>query len=74
MLRRVFTVTYNLLVPYLLSVVQLDFGSLLDKLGVALHKLNAPLRVLLQVIKLILERRRKGREGMVKDKYIKVIK
>lgn len=54
MLRRVFTVTYNLLVPYLLSVVQLDFGSLLDKLGVALHKLNAPLRVLLQVIKLIL--------------------
>lgn len=54
MLRRVFTVTYNLLVPYLLGVVQLDFGSLLDKLGVALHKLNAPLRVLLQVIKLIL--------------------
>lgn len=54
MLRREFTVTYNLLVPYLLGVAQLDFRSLLDKLGVALHKLDAPLRVLLQVIKLIL--------------------
>lgn len=54
MLRRVFAATYNRLVPYLLGVAQLDFRPLLDKLGVALHKLDAPLSVLLQVIKLIL--------------------
>lgn len=54
--------TYNPLLPYLLGVAQLDFGSLLDKLGVALHKLDAPLRVLLQVIKLILMRDRKREE------------
>lgn len=54
-----FAVTYNIPIPYLLGIAQLDFGSLLDKLGVALHKLDAPLCVLLQVIKLILRKRKR---------------
>ena len=49
-------------VPDLFGIAELDLRPLLHKLAVAFHKLNAPVGVLLQVIKLVLEcpKERKG--------------
>lgn len=46
--------------PDLLCIAELDFRSLFDKFGVALHKIYTPLSVLLQVVKLILEGKDRG--------------
>ena len=41
--------------PNLLCIAGFDLRPLLDELGVALDKLDAPLRVLLEVVELILQ-------------------
>lgn len=45
--------------PNLFCIVHLDLRPLLDEFGVLLHIFDPPLRVLLQVIKLILEKEKR---------------